>query len=189
MQQPPYQPQQPGPAPAKKSGNGCLIVLAVIGGLVLVVVAVISFGVYRFASSKEGKAVFGVLGDMTKVMAEAQSAPGAAEVRALGCDQAMVMDFEKMGSLFELLDASAPSNDLSVMIVCQVGVMHAGTVPKCDDIAHTYVRAVKTPPRAFAVTVNHGSGTTAQACSAQYDPRGTKVRDLAPGSTPRLPTK
>ncbi len=188
MQQPPYYPppqapQQAPPAP-KKGSNGCLIALAIVGGLVLLVVGVVAFGVYRFAGSKEGKAVFGVLGDMTKAMGEAQSAPGAAEVRALGCDQAMVMDMEKMGSLFEYLDAGTPNGAFSTVVICQVGVL--AKPPRCDDVAKTYVAAVKAPARGFAVNVNHsGSG----ACSTLYDVHGTKVRDLGAGSTPRVPGK
>jgi len=185
MQQPPYQPSQARPAP-KKSGNGCIIALAVVGGLVLLTVATVAFGIYRFAGSKEGKAVFGMLGDMTKLMAEAQSAPGAEEVRALGSDQAMVLDMEKMGSVFEHLDAGVPKGGWSVMVMCQVGVL--GTPPRCDDVARTYVGAAKAPPAGLAVTVTHAA-SQAGACSALYDAKGTRLRDLAPGSTPRFPGK
>jgi hypothetical protein len=186
MQQPPYYPPpQARPAP-KKSGNGCLIALAVVGGLVLLVVGALGFGAYRLANTKEGKAIFGMIGDMTKVMAEAANAPGAAEVRKLGCDQGMVIDMKKMNKLFEYLDASAPSGEFSLMVVCQVGVL--GTPPKCDDVAHTYAGAVTPPPHGFAVSVTHsGSPSSSGACQALYDSRGVKVRDLAPGSTPRLP--
>ncbi len=80
----------------KKSGNGCLLALAIVAGLALLVVGVAGFVIYRAANSREGKAILGAIGGMTRTVAEAQAAPGAAEVRALGCDQAMVIDLEKM---------------------------------------------------------------------------------------------
>lgn len=87
----------PAPAaPKKKSGSGCVIALAIVGGLGLLAVVGIGVGVYAFSQSKEGKAIFGTIGDMTEIMSEAQNAPGTKEVRALGCDQAMALDFEKM---------------------------------------------------------------------------------------------
>src|SRR5580704_7598776 len=101
------QPQSPAP-PRKKSGNGCIIALAVVGGLVGLTVLIAAIGLWRFAGSKEGKAVFGAIGEGARILAEAQAAPGAAEVRALGCQQAMVIDMERMSKLFEYFDASVP---------------------------------------------------------------------------------
>jgi hypothetical protein len=170
------QPQSPEPA-RKKSGNGCLIALAVAGGLFIVTVGLIAFSVWRFAGSKEGKAVFGAIGDAARIAAEAQSAPGAAEVRALGCDQAMVIDMERMSQLLERFDASAPKGTFSTMVLCQIGAS-GHEPPSCDRVAETYHAAAGVQARTFAANVSHG-GT--QVCSTLYDAQGNKVRDLPSG--------
>lgn len=178
------QPIQPGPAPKKKkSSNGCLIALAIVGGLVVAFVAVAGFGIYRFANTKEGKMVFGAIGDATRLAAEAQNAPGAKEVRALGCDQAMAFDMEKMGKLMDRFDASAPPSG-TVMVVCQMNVF-GGKEPSCNDVAHTYLAAAGPPARELLVAVRRQGGHN--ACSGVYDPKGTKIRDLPMGAGSHLP--
>jgi hypothetical protein len=177
------QPQQA--PPQKKSGSGCLIALASVGGLVLLMVVVGGFVVYRFSQSKEGKMIFGVIGETTKIIAEAQSAPGAAEVRALGCDQGMVLDIDKTNKLFSYLDASAPpSGQFSVMVICQVGYTE-DKPPSCDQVSHAYRSAVAHPARGYIATVNKQGGHT--VCSVLYDPSGKKVRDMDAHSTPVIP--
>src|SRR5580658_5227949 len=93
------QPLPPRPAPPKKSNRGCFVALAIVGGIGLVLVAVVAIVVYRFANSKEGKMVLGTIGDMAELVTEAQHAPGTKEVTALGCDTAMAMDMDKMQSI------------------------------------------------------------------------------------------
>ena len=182
------QPLPPRPVPQKKSNRGCFIALAIVGGVVFLGVAVAAFGIYRFASSKEGQMVFGTIGDVAELAAEAQHAPGTKEVAALGCDTAMAMDIDKMQRIMhDRFDASAtPSSKFSMMVVCQVGVF-AKSPPTCDAVARTYVAAAGPPARGFAVNVQRGSGSANTLCSTLYDSAGTKVKDLAPGSTPAVP--
>jgi hypothetical protein len=187
MQQPPPPAPPPRPLP-KRSNRGCFIALAIVGGLGVLVLAVAGFGIYRFANSSEGKAVFGTVGDMVELATEAQHAPGAKEVAALGCDTAMAMDMDKMQRIMhDRFDASATvSSKFSVLVVCQVG-MFAKSPPSCDDVATTYVGAAGPPARGFAVNVQRGGGRANTLCSTLYDPSGTKVKDLAPGATPAVP--
>ncbi|HEX3345486.1 MAG TPA: hypothetical protein VHS09_12970 [Polyangiaceae bacterium] len=178
----------PPPIPPKKKRSGCLLALAIVGGVALVLVAVVGFAVYRFASSKEGKMVFGTIGDMAELAAEAQRAPGTKQVAALGCDTAMAMDMDKMQRIMhDRLDAaSAKPLPFSRMVVCQVGVF-AKSPPSCGDVARTYVAAAGPPDRGFAVNVQRNGGGSSPLCSVLYDPAGVKVKDLAPGSTPAVP--
>jgi hypothetical protein len=189
MQPPVPAPQGAPPPPRpKKSNRGCFIALAIVGGVGLLVVAVAAFGIYKFASSKEGQMVFGTIGDMAELVTEAQHAKGTKEMAAMGCDQPMVMDMDKMQRIMrDRLDASAgPSPHFSMLVVCQVGVF-AQKTPTCDDVAHTYVTAAGPPARGFAVNVQRGGGRGNALCSTLYDPEGTKVKDLAPGATPAVP--
>jgi hypothetical protein len=184
--QPPY-PQAPIPGPPlkKKSDKGCLIALAVTGGVVALFVAIGGFGVYHFSQTKEGKAIFGAVGDFTRLIQESQNAPGTKEVRALGCTTAMAMDIDKWGSVFQAFDASVPAGEFSMMVVCQTSHNPA---PTCDDVARTYLSAAGPPARDLAVQVTRGGGNSGSLCSTLYKPDGTRLRDLAPGSTPTVPT-
>jgi hypothetical protein len=173
---PPYQPRPPS---KKKSGNGCLIALAVVGALALVTVALMAIGVYRFAGTKEGKAIFGAVGDAARLMGEAQNAPGAKEVRALGCDQAMAFDMDQMGSIMKRFDAPVPPSG-TMMVFCQVGVFDRA--PDCDLVARTYLAAAGPPARDLVAAVQRNGGGS--VCSCLYDRHGTKIRDLAAGGTP-----
>jgi hypothetical protein len=176
----------PAPQPPKKSSNGCLIALGIVGGLAVLLVLVVGVGVWRFSETKEGKVIFGAIGEATRIAAEGQSAPGAAEVRALGCDQAMVLDTQRMSKLFEQFDASVPRrDDYSVMVICQVGLL-GHSHPTCDEVARTYRAAVSAPPGPFLAHVkNQSSG--GEVCSTLYAVDGKKLRDLPTGSTPRIP--
>jgi hypothetical protein len=177
-------PQAPAP-PNRKSGSGCLIALGVVGGLFLLVLAVVGLGVWKLASTPQGKAMFGAIGEATKAAAEAQNAPGAAQVRALGCDQAMVLDMARVSKIFEQLDASAPqSSEFSVLVVCQVGSA-GGSAPSCDEVARVYRSAAGATARPFAANVKR-PGRGGEICSSVYDAEGRKVRDLPTGSTPHL---
>ena len=185
----PNGPQGYGPLPVpppKKSSNGCLIALAVVGGLFLVIAGLVAFGFYKFATSKEGAAILAVAGDGMEIALEAQRAPGTKELRGLGCKQAMVVDMAKLERLVSRFDAGAPPprSELSVMVVCQAG--YIGTPPACDDAARTYVAAAGAPARKFAVTVNE-QGKNRPVCSSVNEPDGTKVGDFDASSAPALP--
>jgi hypothetical protein len=189
MQAPVPPPPRPGaPPPPKKSNRGCFIALAIVGGVGLVLLVAAGIGLYAFAHSKTGETVFGTIGDMAGLVTEAQHAKGTKEMAAMGCDQPMVMDMDKMQRIMhDRFDASAATSPhFSTLVICQVGVF-AQKPPTCDDVAHTYVVAAGPPARGFAVNVQRGGGRGNALCSTLYDPDGTKVKDLAPGSTPVVP--
>jgi hypothetical protein len=175
-------PHQPRPPSKKKSGNGCLIALAVAGALAAVTVALIAVGIYRFAGTKEGKMISGLIGDAARLAGEAQSAPGTKEVRALGCEQAMAFGMEKMSTILGRLDASAPPSGTTV-VTCQVSVF--AQPPDCDLVARTYLAAAGPPARGLIVAVSRSGGRN--VCSSLYDPDGTKIRDMESDSTLDLP--
>lgn len=186
-QGPPYGPAQAmppmGPAPKKKGmSTGCIIAIVVvllffgsIGAFVLVVG-------YAVSQDKDVQNVFGAIGDAAKIMAEAQTAPGTAELRALGCEQAMALDPQKMMKIADrFADAgtsppSATPSDVDRIVMCQVGAF--GTAPTCDDAAKAYVRGAS-PTSKFMLTVQQGSSKHKQ-CSGVYSPAGAP---LGPGGS------
>src|SRR5512135_3586202 len=129
---PPGAPQQPGygypqqPPPPKK-GRGCLIAALVSAGVGLVIAIVVVVFVYKAAKA------------VGEVAVEGMNAPGTAELRASGCDVAMVMDMSKISSMFDAGSAAASSSG-SIVVACNVNP--GRTAPSCDDVAKTYVKAV-----------------------------------------------
>lgn len=171
MNTPPNPAQQ---APQKKGCSGCLLVLAILAGFAIAGALVIGVFAYRFATTEEGKALVSTVGEGVKIMSEAQNAPGAKEIRDVGCTQALVVDVERMG---KLMDAGGDAvGEFSKVITCQVGLL--GTAPTCDQLAKTYVHAAGKPPRGFMVTVTHQRHPQKPTCMKLYSPSGTKVRDL-----------
>jgi hypothetical protein len=153
----------PGQPPPKKKGmSGCLIAALVVGGIgLLFVIAIVVIAVIV------GRKFVGLA-------AEGMNAPGAAEIRAAGCDMAMVTDLSKVSSLFGLDAGPAASNTPMAIVVCQVSANK--TAPSCKDIAATYVQAVP-PHTPFTVRVQT-QGRSQEDCQEMYDATGQFVQSI-----------
>jgi hypothetical protein len=162
--QPPQQnyPQQPGfpqQPPKKKGMSGCVLALLIVGGLGTVIALVIGIFVWKAAKT------------ITAAAEEGLNAPGAAELRAAGCDAAVVMDMAKISPLFE---AGAGATSESLIVSCSVAA--GKPAPKCDDLAKTYVKAVGGAHGNFIV-VAQPQGGGSPVCKKVYDPAGTFLRN------------
>lgn len=168
----PYPPQMPTPQPPRKSGmSGCLIALTVVGVVAVLGTCGAGVTVYLVATSKAGKATIKLVGGATKIAAEGASAPGTPELRALGCDPAMVMDAKEVADLLnDALDAGVQMTGAEgLLVTCQVPARSAA--PTCDDVAKTYVRAVGRARADFTVNVQK-QGEPGPVCETSYDPEG-----------------
>jgi hypothetical protein len=181
MGQPPYG----APRPAAKKNSGCWIALAIVGGLALVVGGLIAFGVYRFATSKEGRTIIAVVGEGATIMRDAQNAPGTKQLRGIGCKQAFVIDGEKLKKLAERFDGGTSSGEMPLIVMCSHGYL--GTPPTCDAVARTYVAAAS-PSRSFAVNVQQ-QGRNQALCSSLYQPDGTRAGEFDSSSAPAIPVE
>ncbi len=153
----------PGQPPPKKKGmSGCLIAALIVGGLgLLLVIAIVVIAIVV------GRKVVGLA-------SEGLNAPGAAEIRAAGCDMAMVTDLSKVTSVFGIDAGPNAAHTPMTIVVCQVAA--SKTAPSCKDIATTYVKAV--PPHAeFTVRVQT-QGKAKEDCQEMYDAKGTFVQTL-----------
>jgi hypothetical protein len=164
-------PQAP-PAPAKKGSNGCLIALAVAAGLGLIACLIGGAVLWRASQDPDIKRAMNAAGKGIKLVSKGASAPGAAEVKALGCQQAFVLDSSEM---FDLLDAFIDGGSADdrgdyagVMIFCQA--RSAG--PSCEQIATTYAKAAA-PTEDFMVTVTSGSGE--KGCEGKFASTGAPL--------------
>jgi hypothetical protein len=173
MQPGQYQPARRAP----KKSNGCLIAALIVGGILLVGVIVVAVGIYMVATSPAGMKAMSAVGDGIEVTKEAMNAPGTPELRALGCQQAMVMDLEKIqGIVQKYSDDAAPAKPATskyrLQVSCQAG---AGTAPSCADVADTYRKAVGKPAGKFVAIVQRSRNR--RDCSKLYDVDGTDLGD------------
>ena len=165
--------------PAKKSSSGCLVALAVVGGILLVGFIGVVVAVTYFLRTKEGKMVVSVVGEGAKIVTEAQNAPGAREIRAAGCAQGTVMSLDRWAKLYAKIDADAstapPALVAQVLVACTAPLLR--TPPSCEDIARAYLAAVPAPTGNFLVQVTV-PGDRHPRCSRIYAPDGTFVQDV-----------
>ncbi|HEY3358823.1 MAG TPA: hypothetical protein VGQ83_36580 [Polyangia bacterium] len=167
---PGWRPGQPAP---KKGASGCLVALGITGGVLLLIGLIGGWAIWRAASSPEGKKVFGLVREAGRVGIEATTAPGTAELRKLGCQQAMVMDLASLARTFAGdAGVNLKDEDTALMITCQVGF--TGKAPSCAQVASTYVGAVGTAKGRFQVTVQQQL-KPAPACTECFDPKGAAI--------------
>jgi hypothetical protein len=168
-------PQQP-PPPQKKGMSGCMIafiVVSIIGVLGALVVGIV---VYLVATSSAGKTAIKLVGESTELAQKGMTAPGTAELRALGCEQAMVLDMKDVGNMMnDVLDAGLGDASISgLMVQCTIARNHSAAI-SCDDAASTYVRAIGgTASDEFVVTVQR-HGDSRKLCESSYDATGKLV--------------
>jgi hypothetical protein len=188
-------PRGPLPAPKKKGSSGCLIALAIVGGLLILIVGIAAYGVYRVSQSPEGRKVFGAIREVQRTAVDAATAPGTAELRRLGCQQAMVMDLNNMVKLFAG-DAGLPAGTEEgpmLLVNCQLGLL-AKSIP-CGEVARTYVAAVGSAKGPFQVHVTAPAkgpqcvecfDQTGQPMSCKGRTRGARprARPTAPAADP-----
>jgi hypothetical protein len=170
--------------PAKKKTSTLTILLAVIGGGLLLFAVVFGIVAYKIMSSPEGRSVVGMIGETVRIARKAQSAPGTKELRALGCKSAMVMDADDFSKMAEAADPGRPIKEapFGTMVVC--GGMPFGDPPGCDEVATTYVSAAGARERPFVVMVQK-SGRSQPECSSLYAGDGSSLGALeAPGRVP-----
>lgn len=156
----PQQPQQP-----KKGMSGCALAAIIVGGVGLVIIVVV--GVFCYKAAK-------MVGE---VATEGLNAPGAAEIRAAGCDMGMVMDPLKVMGGFGVDASTGTSSDSPIVVSCTVNAGKAA--PSCDEIAKVYVKAVTKAPRKFMSQVQV-QGKSKPDCQKIYDENGKYLKDMSP---------
>ena len=169
----PYPQQMPPMRPPPKKGmSGCMIALLVVGIISVVGALVVGIGIYLFATSTVGKTAIKVMQEGPKLAEKATNAPGTPELRALGCDVAIVLDTRDVGALVsDIIDAGFDSGmPDTLMVACQV--RDVSRAPKCDDVAATYIRAVGTASSQFVVSVQRENDKHA-ICESTYDTSGS----------------
>jgi hypothetical protein len=172
-------PAGPAPYPPKKKGmNGCLLAFLIFLGLGLVTTIGVGIWVWR-----EFGTMIGGVQEMADLTLEAQSAPGADEVRKSGCDEAYAVDTRRLETTMNKLEAEIAKREgrkPRPMEIDAVGdrivtcVVKSGKMPSCADVAKTYRESAK-PTANFLVMVGRNLGDKDVSCAERFAPDGKSL--------------
>jgi hypothetical protein len=149
-----------------------LIVMGVLVGLVCLVSGI---AVFVAARSDTGKKLFSAIDQGVKLAEQGVNAPGAEEVRAAGCPQAIVMDMREAMKIAEaFLDGGLKDDpELDYTMVSCSG---AGELPSCEVVASAYAKAVPSE-RSFVVDVKR-TGQQKPQCHQEFSGAGEFIKDM-----------
>jgi hypothetical protein len=175
------------PTPTSKKRSGCLIALGVVVGLLLLLALIAGLFIWRWVKSEKGQMVIGAVGDATKAARKGFNAPGTAELRAAGCQQAVVIDSADMASIVKrfIKDGGIDDAELNaqlgkLLIACDVG--YGDEAPDCDELARAYLKAAGRAKRPFEIRVQ-GQGNK-PLCVGDYNQDGKRLDDISQEESP-----
>lgn len=175
------EPQPPPPAEPR----WWLRILLAVFALGVVVIVGIAVAAYRFSQRPEVKEKMGAIGDLVKMAAAAANAPGAAELRALGCRQAVIMDGAQLTAINDRVgrlagDADAGEGPYDTAMVSVWCTPARGHQLSCPGLARTYGAAVPSAKEPFYVVLQDPRGQEAE-CQGFYDRQGN-LQEGAPAA-------
>jgi hypothetical protein len=182
------------------SRKGCLIILyamaaagllVLVGGALFLLVA--GVGMVSLGSSERGQEIVKGIVETTELALEATTAPGTDELRAAGCDQAMVTT---VGGMMGAISTFVPEQDRDtidieshgdeVYVMCQISLFGTADLD-CPGVARIYGAAVTEPPGRFVVMIDDQRDKE-RRCLGYYDAEGVYVGDVgAPDFRPVPP--
>jgi len=164
-----YGPPGGAAPPPKKKSNGCLIALIIFGVLFLIMASGVGYVAYKASQDPDLRQAFETAGDALELMQEAQNADGMEELRDEGCDQALLLDMDKILDLAEKASKDEnferPETELDQVVVC-----NTKKKMDCEEVAETYVDAAD-PSDGFIVIVQR-PGAGEPRCRERFDEKG-----------------
>jgi hypothetical protein len=168
-----------GVEPARQKKSMVLKVLAGVLALFAVLAALSLFAIYRWYSRPETQEQLGAAKDFMRLMMSAAKAPGAEQLRKMGCDQAAVFTKEEAAAFMESLGKFAPPEERGTMdvpmIFCNVRVKKELS---CKDLTLTYASSVTEAPNEVLVLMQTQSFPQQVVCSGLYLKDGTLIEAL-----------
>ena len=139
-------------------GSGVLVLALVVGGVLLL---------RKCSSGSAGDGTAAAPDRGATAATEGMNAKGTAEMRQLGCEQALVVDMARVLGSASRIEPGEPR----WMVTCDVGT---GAAPACERVASTYFGAVGTPDGNVCVRVSR-TGAAQPSCSRLYAPNGADL--------------
>lgn len=157
-------------------------ILIIFLGLTLLIAAIIVGGIVFYKNCEPcQKAVAGITEGGAAIV-QGMSAPGTAEMHALGCDQAMVVKMEVFQNMFAPLAGEEKIFDddmLSMnMLLCKKESFTAPTGPECGEVIRAWARGAGEQTRNEALVVVQGRSGNNRYCQGIYALDGTLVQDM-----------
>lgn len=154
---------------------GILAVLAVLGALT-------AAAIYKWYTAPETQEKLGAAKDLVRMNIEAARAPGAEELRKLGCQQAAIFDKEQAARYLESIGKvmAAPGTEKVRIPLVFCGVQPSSKLT-CETVAITYGASVPGAGAEVLVMIQTQSIPQELICSGVYDREGTLVRKIEPG--------
>lgn len=172
------------PTPAPKAPRWWLRILLSLMAFFLLVFVGIAVAAYRWGNRPENREKLGAMPDLMKIGLESATAPGTAELRALGCSNAVVMDGARLNDLTERLQRLSGEGDAGAATMqAQVVTLYCGVAKGralgCDQVARTYAEAAPTAPGPYLVVVQEDRGRAGPLCQGVYDRAGQLLEAVA----------
>jgi hypothetical protein len=162
------------PPPQRKSSNVVWIVLGIVGALVTLLFCAGMIGAYLIGQTPEVQRVGQLIGEGLELAQEAQTGPGTAELRAAGCQIAMVVRPEQLEGLGRVLfDGGFPETERQTTVVNCVQHRDAPALT-CEEVVRVYVAAVPSATGPLHVTVSRGTEQE-PSCQGTFATDGTPV--------------
>jgi hypothetical protein len=146
--------------------------------------------VWAFLQTEQGQKTWHVAKQGAEWILVASQAPGTEELRAAGCEAAMVSNAgsavdifmtlvteeEKQAEIRSELENQTGEGDLDelLMVVCTLPRFSVGD-PGCEEVAQTYANAVDSAPENFFVLVTK-QGESELGCQGIYNGDGILIR-------------
>jgi hypothetical protein len=167
-------------APKENSNlqKGCFIALAVLAAFGAVCGGLFGYFGYRASQNPEAQKAFKAMGAGYGLFKEMRNLPGAAELRAAGCDEAVIFDKDRINEFTVILEEESKMEWDS--IAC---MMHQNERPSeltCEEVARIYARAVP-DEKSFMVSIMIKSVEDEEYCQGIYSPEGKLIRGLDEG--------
>jgi hypothetical protein len=169
-----------------KKKRGCMIAAIVVAALMLPCIGGAVFLTYQVSQNEDVQQVGKFFGTTIELSRKAQTAPGTAELRAEGCQQAMIMsstDFKEMIEIIEKDPAKVKAVDFD-LVQCALPLVDQKEI-SCDRVAQIYVGATTTASPRFMAQVT-APGEPKARCAALYNDKGEKIQDVDAENAPKL---
>lgn len=149
-----------------------LAVLVILGGLT-------AAAIYKWYSSPETQEKLGAARDLVRMSVEASQAPGAKELRNLGCRQAAIFDKDQadryLASIGKVM--AAPNSEKLQVPLVLCGIERSRNL-SCESVAGAYGSAAENAEEEVLVMVQKQGLLQEVVCAGVYSKKGSLVQKI-----------
>ena len=156
-------------------------VLIIIVGLLFLVAAIIVGLVIFYKNCEQCQEIVEGVSEGTAAIVQGMNAPGTAQIRALGCEQAMAINMDVFEKMFAPMTGEEQIFDNNMrsmkMLLCKRESFGVPEGPECADVIRAWASGTDEQHDAAIVIVQGRSGSSTY-CQGIYAIDGTLLGDL-----------